>query len=136
MGTYDLKLASIQKKIEYLQKQIDDINKKIDQLKLVSVNCDKANAKLHDCINNIFCNIKRNGSNINGNFVEYYKTQIERIFKKNGLYEVADSSSNDKQKIQQKIAIYENQIRKLCAEIKKCRSDLIYYKNKNLESEE
>lgn len=135
MGIYDTQITSLRRKIDNRYNQIRSLKKNIRELEELLGKCDKIDSKTSETMNTIFRNIDQKGSLIKGNFVSYYKSQIDQIAKNNRLYDISGATLSDKNQIKNKIISCEDQIQRLYGEINSLESDLAYYQANNIEPE-
>lgn len=135
MGIFDSQIISLRRKIDNRYKQINSLKATIRELEEMIGKCDKIDFKVSETMNTIFKNIDKNGTELKGNFISYYKSQISQIAKNNRLYDISGATSSDKNQIKNKIISCEDQIQRLYAEINSFESDLAYYKANNIEPE-
>ena len=132
MSIFDTQITLLRRKIDNRYNQIRLLKKNIRELEELLGKCDKIDSKTSETMNTIFRNIDQKGSLIKGNFVSYYKSQIEQIAKNNRLYDISGATSSDKQQIKNKIISCEDQIQSLYGEINSLESDLAYYQTNNI----
>lgn len=135
VGIYDTQITSLRRKIDNRYNQIRSLKKNIRELEELLGKCDKIDSKTSETMNTIFRNIDQKGSLIKGNFVSYYKSQIDQIAKNNRLYDISGATLSDKNQIKNKIISCEDQIQRLYGEINSLESDLAYYQANNIEPE-
>lgn len=134
MGIYDTKIYELRKKIDEMYSEINLLKNEIDELEELSDKCDSINQRVSESIGNIFTNIEKNGANIPGNFLTYYKNQIDQIAKKNNLYNFSGEISSEKAKVKDKILANEEEIQRLYSSINLMENDLSYYSLKNVKN--
>lgn len=135
MGIYNSQIASLKRKIDNRYNQIRLFKSNIRELEEMLGKCDKISSKVSETMNTIFRNIDQNGSTLKGNFIPWYKSQINQIAKNNQLYDIFGVTSSDKNQIKNKIISLEDQIQRLYSEINSLELDLAYYQANNIESE-
>lgn len=135
MGIYDSQIASLRRKIDNHYNHMRSLKANISELEEMLSKCDKINSKVSETMNTIFRNIDQKSSALTGNFVSYYKSQIDQIAKNSRLYDIFGAISSDKNQIKSKIISCEDQIHRLYGEINSLESDLAYYQANNIESE-
>lgn len=136
MGIYDSQIYSLRKKIERCHSQIRELKSNIRELEEVLEKCGVIDSRVTQTMNNIFQGIDSKKTSLEGNFVSYYKKQIEEIAKTNGIYDISSETSSDKRKIKNKIISCEEQIQRLYRQINSLESELAYYQANNIEPEE
>lgn len=135
MGIYDTQIASLRRKIDNRYNQIHSLKTNIRELEELLGKCNDINSKTSETMNTIFQNIDQKGSSLKGNFVSYYKSQIDQIAKSNRLYDISGATLSDKNQIKNKIISCEDQIQRLYGEINSLESDLAYYQANDIEPE-
>lgn len=134
MGIYDEQIRITKRSIEAKRDEIRKCRANISELENILDKCNTITSKMSEVIGNIFSNIDKKGADIQGNFVSYYKDNINRITNEKNIYSVSDETANDKIQIKNRIISYEDRIEQLQNEIYYLESDLTYYQNNNVEA--
>lgn len=134
MGIYDEQIRITKRSIEAKRDEIRKYRANISELESILDKCNIITSKMSEVIGNIFSNIDKKGADIRGNFVSYYKDNLNRITKEKNIYSVNDETANDKIQIKKRIISYEDRIESLQNEIYYLESDLTYYQNNNVEA--
>ena len=103
MGIYDEQIRITRRSIESKRDEIRVCKKNISELERILDKCNVITSKLSETINNLFSNIDRKSPDIKGNFVSYYKENINRIAKEKNIHSVSDETANDKIQIRNRI---------------------------------
>lgn len=135
MGIYDSQIASLRSKIRRLNGQINDCKKDIRELEAMLEKCDTISSKVDETMNSILGNIDKKGAALEGNFVLYYKNQINQIARNNKLYDVSSNVMSDKNLIKSKLIAQEDEIQSLQRTISSLERDIAYYQSINVEAE-
>ena len=132
MGAFDAQIETLRRRIENQYRQIKRLKNDIQELEGILDKCDRINTKVSETMNEIFSGVDRKGAEVAGNFVAYYRDQIEQIAKNNKIYSISDTTSGDKKQINQRILSYEEQIHRIEGEIASLEEKLIYYQAQNV----